>query len=158
MATATTATVYYTSAPIDYDGFSTTTLAVVGRCLRSGNPIRKVSTDQRDLDWQTGRYASGLCRYTSDRVKLEDYVAFGDWEMTAPVAAPAPDTHRAEMETAMAEQRFKAWMRAVDQKISLKVGLSADDLPDVCYRDWFDDGLSPAKAAARAIRSARDDD
>lgn len=52
------------------------------------------------------------------------------------------------------EAGFKAWMAKVDAVVSARSGLSADDLPDCCYRDWYDDGVKPAAAAARAIRMA----
>lgn len=32
--------------------------------------------------------------------------------------------------------------------------LSHDDLPDCCYRYWFDDGVRPRQAAARAVKAA----
>jgi hypothetical protein len=70
---------FHTSAPSNYDGFSTRTLRVVGRCTRSGNPVREVSCERRDYDWQTGRYSSGLCRFTMEQTPLEMYVRFGDW-------------------------------------------------------------------------------
>jgi len=49
---------------------------------------------------------------------------------------------------------FEDWMKKVDKIIESRVGLSSDDLPDVCYRDWYDDGISPDRAANRAIKSA----
>jgi hypothetical protein len=82
----------YTSAPKDYDGFSTETVAVVGHCTRSGNPVRKVRIEDRDFEWQTARYASGNNRYTNDRMTFLDYVKFGDWVATPePTPAPIPE-------------------------------------------------------------------
>jgi hypothetical protein len=52
---------------------------------------------------------------------------------------------------------FAVWMEAVDREIENRCFLSADDLPDQPYRDWFDCGLSPKEAAVRAIRNASDD-
>jgi len=49
---------------------------------------------------------------------------------------------------------FSQWMRDVDKAISLLVGLISDDLPDWCYRDAYDEGLSAKVAARKAIRSA----
>lgn len=50
---------------------------------------------------------------------------------------------------------FEAWMRAVDIAVSEKVGLGVDDLPDICYRDMYDDGVSVKSAATAAIREIR---
>jgi hypothetical protein len=48
---------------------------------------------------------------------------------------------------------FEEWMRAVDQAVQMKVGLSVHDLADAPFRDWYDDGVSTTTAARRAIRS-----
>jgi len=50
---------------------------------------------------------------------------------------------------------FDQWMREVKAEIS-KSGLHADDLPDVPYKDWYDDRVSVKSAAKRAIRNAMD--
>lgn len=48
----------------------------------------------------------------------------------------------------MSEQaRFEAWMRKVDAHVSARTGLDTSDLPDMCYRDWFDDEYTPQMAA-----------
>jgi hypothetical protein len=49
---------------------------------------------------------------------------------------------------------FEDWMKAVDREISDKIGLTSDDLPDICYRDMYDDGDSAKTVAKRAIRNA----
>jgi hypothetical protein len=72
----------FTAAPLDYDGFSTVTVRVVGRDNRRGNPVREVTMHRRDYDWQTARYDSGMCSYTHPRMSLADYVRFGDWTLT----------------------------------------------------------------------------
>lgn len=47
---------------------------------------------------------------------------------------------------------FEEWMRQVNNAISDRLaGLTSDDLPDCCYRDWYDEGLSVRQAALRAI-------
>jgi hypothetical protein len=46
------------------------------------------------------------------------------------------------------------WFRAVDAIVLAKAGVSVNDLPDCCFIDWFDDGVSPKAAAARALKSA----
>ena len=49
---------------------------------------------------------------------------------------------------------FEAWMKAIDSILTRYRGLSAYDLPDCCYRDWYDDRLRPVHAANRALRHA----
>lgn len=49
---------------------------------------------------------------------------------------------------------FESWMQEVDNAVSRRTGMSVHDLPDVPFRDWYDDGTSPRSAAARAIRAA----
>lgn len=56
------------------------------------------------------------------------------------------------------EARFEEWMSRVNQLISEKLGgLDSNDLPDQCYRDWFEDGVSAKMAANRAVRSVRNE-
>ena len=47
---------------------------------------------------------------------------------------------------------FEAWMKEVDRRIEASIGLSSADLPDICYRDMYDDGATPASAAREAIK------
>jgi len=49
---------------------------------------------------------------------------------------------------------FIRWRAAVDARVSAMTGLSLDDLSDCCYRDWYEQGMKPARAARRAIREA----
>ncbi len=49
---------------------------------------------------------------------------------------------------------FETWMKTVDQHVIRTVSLSADDLPDCCYRDWYESGCSPKEAAELAIENA----
>jgi len=49
-------------------------------------------------------------------------------------------------------------MSAIDAILVSRLGLSSADLPDVCYADWYDDGVSPRSAAARAVRYAKGED
>jgi len=42
---------------------------------------------------------------------------------------------------------FQTWLRKCDAVVLGKVGLGLHDLPDANWRDYFDDGLSPAAAA-----------
>jgi hypothetical protein len=48
---------------------------------------------------------------------------------------------------------FELWMREVDKALERIVGLSSADLPDVCYRDLYDDGAGPREAARIAVRN-----
>lgn len=72
----------FTAAPDAYDGFSTRTVRVVGKDNRRGGPVREVTVERRDYEWQTGRYGSGMCSYTHERMALADYVRFGDWTLS----------------------------------------------------------------------------
>ena len=38
---------------------------------------------------------------------------------------------------------FEQWMDGVDRCCQLDFGMSIHDLPDMCFRDAFDTGLSP---------------
>ena len=48
----------YTTAPVDYDGFGTETVAVVGTFDKK--PLRHVETPVEHVEWQRMRYGSGL--------------------------------------------------------------------------------------------------
>ena len=52
------------------------------------------------------------------------------------------------------KRTFQEWMHVVSAEIEALTGLWAEDLPDVCYRDWYEDGVGPKSAARRAIRYA----
>jgi len=51
---------------------------------------------------------------------------------------------------------FEVWMRDVDASVKAKIGMSVHDLPDACFRDWYDDGMKPGAAASKAIKSAKE--
>lgn len=55
---------------------------------------------------------------------------------------------------AEANDGFDEWMKKVDAKVSKRVGMSVHDLPDVPFRDWYEDGKSPKAAATKAIKAA----
>jgi hypothetical protein len=74
----------YTTAPVDYDGFGTTTIGVFG-LDRRGREIRGVKAVPRHADWQRQRYGSGLCLVLDEAQMLEAvqaglYLAYGDRE------------------------------------------------------------------------------
>ena len=47
---------------------------------------------------------------------------------------------------------FKQWMREVDSILESNLGIGYMDLVDQCWRDMFDDGLSPGEATSDIIR------
>lgn len=49
---------------------------------------------------------------------------------------------------------FDQWLKEVDAILVRTVGLSHLDLPDCCYRDWYEAGVTPKGAASRAKRNA----
>lgn len=51
-------------------------------------------------------------------------------------------------------QAFSQWMQAVDATVESRAGVSVHDLPDCCFRDWFEDETPPATAARRALTEA----
>ena len=51
---------------------------------------------------------------------------------------------------------FTEWMHMVDVTVERLAGCSVHDLPDLCFADLFEDGVSSTLAAHRAIRNARD--
>jgi hypothetical protein len=48
---------------------------------------------------------------------------------------------------------FKDWMKQVDAWLTKKVGLSSGCLGDACYRDMYDDEISPEAAAQEALEN-----
>lgn len=57
----------------------------------------------------------------------------------------------------MKTMTFEQWMVAVNDKVgAILFGMTTDDLPDVCYSDWFEDGDTPVQAARRAIRNVNE--
>ena len=60
--------------------------------------------------------------------------------------------------TATSESRrmdFERFMEEVDRYIAKRLGgLNSMDLPDYCYRDAHDDGMTPSATARAAMRAA----
>ena len=46
---------------------------------------------------------------------------------------------------------FKQWKREVNKVVVNRIGMGCNDMPDVSYRDWYDDGMSPEEAADEAV-------
>lgn len=49
------------------------------------------------------------------------------------------------------DQGFDSWKERVDLEIVRMSGVSLEDLPDVLYHDWYDEGYTPKEAAIEAI-------
>jgi len=47
---------------------------------------------------------------------------------------------------------FAYWMKLVDDLVWQLVGCRVHDLPDYMYRDWYDDGMTPAQAVRWVIK------
>lgn len=58
-------------------------------------------------------------------------------------------------EVAGGDVRFAVWLKLIDGNLVRRVGLTHRDLEDHCWRDLFDDGLSPKDALEEAL--AEDD-
>ena len=52
------------------------------------------------------------------------------------------------------DEKFTAWMAKVDKAINKLTGLTSSDLPDVAYRDMFEDKRAPSAAARVALVEA----
>lgn len=50
---------------------------------------------------------------------------------------------------------FEKWMEQVNKEVLAKTGMDSRDLPDVCYRDMWEDDYTPKTAAKKAIRNAQ---
>ncbi len=46
---------------------------------------------------------------------------------------------------------FEAWMAKINRIVMNEAGVSIHDLPDMCFRDMFDDGCTPKEVAAEAL-------
>lgn len=42
---------------------------------------------------------------------------------------------------------FECWSKQVDVAVIHRLGVSVHDLPDIPFRDWFDEGFTPAEVA-----------
>jgi len=49
---------------------------------------------------------------------------------------------------------FEEWLDRCDKLAFVARGLSIHDLPDVCWRDWYEERLRPVRAVNRALRYA----
>jgi hypothetical protein len=58
----------------------------------------------------------------------------------------------------MTRTSFETWMEKVDEALEQIVGLSSLDLPDIDYYSLYESGVSPRRAARRAIKEAGGED
>jgi hypothetical protein len=54
------------------------------------------------------------------------------------------------------KQTFEEWMAKVNSAVEHDSSMSASDLPDVPYREWYDDDMTPRAAARKAIKNANE--
>ena len=54
------------------------------------------------------------------------------------------------------KRTFEQWKRLVDDAIEAKTGLTSDGIRDWEYSGAYQDGMSPSRAAAAAVRAARE--
>lgn len=54
----------------------------------------------------------------------------------------------------MNRKPFEQWLREVNDECVRRCGCSVEDLFDVSLRDWYDNGMSPKRAAAQAIKAS----
>jgi len=72
------------------------------------------------------------------------------------VPARLIDCQKGNKETMIAitnQDRFEAWLKALDEICQTEMGISYKDLPDQHFRDWFEDGLSPEDAYYQMIEN-----
>jgi hypothetical protein len=50
---------------------------------------------------------------------------------------------------------FDQWYAKANAICCTRLGVSLDDMPDCCYADWYEDGVTPKGAVSRAIRAAK---
>ena len=63
------------------------------------------------------------------------------------------DEHGAEhLRYAGGDREFAMFLLVADARCQRRLGVSIFDLEDACWRDFYDDGLTPAEA----LRAARD--
>lgn len=86
----------------------------------------------------------------------EVYGREGDWDDYRGASRDREDFGSDNISETMSTKSmdFDAWMSKVNAEVDKLSGMRADDLPDVAYRDWYDDGLAPSRAARRAIKNA----
>jgi hypothetical protein len=67
---------------------------------------------------------------------------------------PKPNPQKQNDLPNTSEAAFKKWMAEVDIAVGARAFVSAYDLPDQPYRDWFEEGMPPDEAAVLALEDA----
>lgn len=49
---------------------------------------------------------------------------------------------------------FEVWKEKVDAILENSIGLTSDDLPDICYWDLWESGVTPRAAALEALHNS----
>ncbi len=52
------------------------------------------------------------------------------------------------------KQTFVQWKARVNVCVIARAGVCTDDLPDVPYYDWFEDGISPQEATEMVLEES----
>lgn len=50
------------------------------------------------------------------------------------------------------KQTFEQWFAKVDMEVKKIASISVNDLPDCPYYDWYENRVSPLRAAKRALK------
>lgn len=62
---------------------------------------------------------------------------------------------RRERRNGVRKKTFEEWKSIVDSILLEKVSMTSEELPDMPYRRWYDEGKTPAMAARGAIALAK---
>lgn len=52
----------------------------------------------------------------------------------------------------MSKQTFEAWMHAVNSRLEATVGITADEMGDCPYDQWWQSGMNAIVAARKAVK------
>lgn len=56
------------------------------------------------------------------------------------------------------ELAFEHWRAQCDLLVTHRYMVGIDDMPDACWRDWYEDGLRPVEAVDTAAEDVWHDD
>ncbi len=66
-----------------------------------------------------------------------------------PLVRHHPYQIRSDKRKSFTNSQFKVWKKRIDNYVFERINHHLDDLPDLSYRQWFDDGyLKPRQVAA----------
>lgn len=71
-----------------------------------------------------------------------------EWAVSRGIRIARPDPK--------SEAKWEEWLKRVDAEVIRRTGLGIYDLPDWNWRDAYEDGSSAKRAAASAIRAAKE--